>query len=312
MLRYWLVPLLALWIVPILSVPTASAEPVYPLGLRVGLEAPGDLILSKRFTGFEDAARQAAITILDLPARAYQELERSAFAKDQQGLTGLKRESFPFESGIGILISGVANEGGGPVHKWFLLASAIAPNDLSTLVTVQVPEAAFSVYTDAVVRKALSSVTFRPMPIQEQLGILPFELKELAGFRVMQVLQAGGVILTDGPTDDITQQSYMIVSVGPGAPQDPNERGRFARDLLSTAPLADMKIQLAEPQRISGGAGYEIRAQATAMRGEPVSLVQWVRFGGTGFLRIIGVTATPNWDAMFTRFRAVRDGVEFR
>ena len=81
---------------------------------------------------------------------------------------------------------------------------------------------------------------------------------------------------------------------------------------LATAPLADMKIQLAEPQRINGGAGYEIRAQATAVRGDPVSLVQWVRFGGNGFLRIIGVTARPNWDAMFTRFRAVRDGVEFR
>ncbi len=64
--------------------------------------------------------------------------------------------------------------------------------------------------------------------------------------------------------------------------------------MLATAPLADMKIQLAEPQRISGGPGYEIRAQATAVRGEPVSPVQWVRFGGTGFLRIIGVTARPN------------------
>jgi hypothetical protein len=312
MLRHWLVPLLALWIVPILHVPAATAEPVFPLGLRVGLEPPGDLILSKRFTGFEDADRQAAITILDLPARAYQELERSAFAKDQQGLTNLKRESFPFENGMGILISGVANEGGGPVHKWFLLANAVGANDLSMLVTVQVPEAAFAVYTDAVVRKALASVTFRPMPVKEQLSVLPFQLTELAGFRIMQVLQAGGVILTDGPTDDITRQSYMIVSVGPGAPQDANERGRFARDILATAPLADMKIQLAEPQRINGGAGYEIRAQATAVRGDPVALVQWVRFGGTGFLRIIGVTARPNWDAMFTRFRAVRDGVEFR
>jgi hypothetical protein len=312
MLRHWLVPLLALWIVPILHVPAATAEPVFPLGLRVGLEPPGDFILSKRFTGFEDAGRQAAITILDLPARAYQELERSAFAKDQQGLANLKRESFPFENGMGILISGVANEGGGPVHKWFLLANAVGANDLSMLVTVQVPEAAFAVYTDAVVRKALASVTFRPMPVKEQLSVLPFQLTELAGFRIMQVLQAGGVILTDGPTDDITRQSYMIVSVGPGAPQDANERGRFARDILATAPLADMKIQLAEPQRINGGAGYEIRAQATAVRGDPVALVQWVRFGGTGFLRIIGVTARPNWDAMFTRFRAVRDGVEFR
>jgi hypothetical protein len=31
---------------------------------------------------------------------------------------------------------------------------------------VEVPESAFSVYSDAVVRKALASVTFRPAPVE--------------------------------------------------------------------------------------------------------------------------------------------------
>lgn len=315
MIRRLLVPILALLAVSILQVPIAgAAETVFPPGLRVGMQPPGDFTLSKRLSGFEDTGRNAVITILDLPARAYDDLARSAFAPDQKGVADLKRESFPYESGIGVLITGTANEGGGPVHKWFLLAQAVGGEikDLTTLVQVQVPDEALSVYSDAVIRKALASVTFRPMPVQEQLGLLPFQVRELSGFRVMQVLPAGGVILTEGPNDDITTQAYVIVAVGPGAPQEASERGRFANELLATAPLANLKVQLSEPQRISGGPGYEIRAQATGPRGDPVSLVQWVRFGGNGFVRIIGVSGKDDWDAMFPRFRAIRDGVEPR
>ncbi len=64
--------------------------------------------------------------------------------------------------------------------------------------------------------------------------------------------------------------------------------------------------------RIGGLPGYEIRAQAKGLNGEPLSLVQWVRFGGGGFLRIVGVGRKDDWDALFTRFRAVRDGIEPR
>jgi hypothetical protein len=40
--------------------------------------------------------------------------------------------------------------------------------------------------------------------------------------------------------------------------------------------------------------------------------VQWVRFGSGGFLRIVGVGRSDAWDALFTRFRAVRDGIEMK
>jgi hypothetical protein len=314
MLRRLLVPFLAAWAGLSLLCPIATAEPVFPPGLRIGLEPPGELRVSKHFSGFEDLDRKVAITILDLPARAYQDIERSVFGKDQQGLTIHKRESFPFESGIGILISGQAQENGVTVHKWFLLATAVGGNirNLTTLVSVQVPETALTVYSAAIIRKALASITFRPMPIQEQLGLLPFKLSELAGFRIMQVLPTGGVILTNGQTDDISRQSYMIVSVGPGAPANPGDRDRFARDILATAPLRGLKIQVAEPMRISGSPGYEIRALATGPRGDAVTMVQWVRFAGSGYMRIIGVTRKQDWDTLFNRFRAVRDGIEFR
>jgi hypothetical protein len=146
-----------------LSVP---AETAFPPGLRIGLDAPQDMKVSTRFPGFEDSERNAVIAILDLPASAYRDLENSAFGLTPQNLDQLKRESFPFESGIGFLISGTTQQNGVIVHRWSLLALAVGSvQNLTVLINVEVPEAAVSLYSDAVIRKALASVTFRPAAI---------------------------------------------------------------------------------------------------------------------------------------------------
>ena len=141
---------------------------------------------------------------------------------------------------------------------------------------------------------------------------MPFKLNDLGGFRVMQASPAGGVILTDGTSDDLTKQSYMIVALGPGAPSEPGERSKFAREMLSSAPLREINVTVSDPMRIGGLPGFEIRAQAKGLDGTPVVLVQWLRFGSGGFLRIVGVSRKEDWDALFTRFRAVRDGIEMK
>jgi len=43
-----------------------------------------------------------------------------------------------------------------------------------------------------------------------------------------------------------------------------------------------------------------------------VSVVQWLRFGSGGYLRVIGVSPSEKWDQFFDRFRAVRDGIDMR
>ena len=312
MFRRLLAYLLAFWAAVAVFGPAFGAEPVFPPGLRIGLVPPGDLKPSIRFPGFEDIDRKVAVTILDLPASAYAELERAAQTKDQRGLTDVRREDFSFRSGAGSLISARAQLGDVKLHKWILLATAAADKDLAVLVVVEVPDAALAVYSDATIRQALASVTFRPTPIEEQLGLLPFKVNQLAGFRVVKVLAAGGVIMTEGTSDDIGKQPYVTVSIGSGAPEQADDRARFARDLLASAPLHDLRLQSAEAMRIGGLPGYEIRAQANGLNEEPLSLVQWVRFGGGGFLRIVGVGRKDDWDALFPRFRAVRDGIEVR
>ena len=290
----------------------AAADPIFPRGLRVGLAPPPGMLVSKRFTGFEDLEHNAIITILDLPAQAYSRLEQSGFNSIPPATTIESRQMFVFHSGIGILIKAHTQTASGVMDRWILLASAAPATNLAMLINVEVPAAARSVYSDSAIRKALASVTFRPTPLAEQVKLLPFKLDELAGFRVVQALRSGGIVITDGPSDDLSKQAYMVISVANGAPERAEDRARFARDILSSAPVRDLKFASAEAMRLGGLPGYEIRADASDLHGNPIKLVQWLRFGTTGFVRIIGITRRDQWDQVFNRFRAIRDGVQLR
>jgi hypothetical protein len=68
-------------------------------------------------------------------------------------------------------------------------------------------------------------------------------------------------------------------------------------------------MQKGDEIRIGRLPGYEIRGEAKAANGDPLALVQWVRFTGTAFLRVVGVSRKTEWDALFPRFRTVRDAI---
>ena len=292
----------------------ASADPIFPKGSRVGLEPPPGMSLSQRFPGYEDTAKKAAITISELPLRAYESVQQSFFNSAPPGVTIDSREMLPFANGIGFLMTGTVTVNGALLHKWFLLAQAVGGPDFDfvAMINVEVPDTATASYPDKVIRDALSTVTFRPSPTAELMAMLPYKLSELSGFRIMQVIPPGAAIITDGPTSDLTRQPYMIISAGPGSAGSADDRARAARTMLDSVPLQDLRITSTEAMRLSNLPGYEIRATANALGGAPVKLVQWVRFGATGYMRIIGVGPAGDWDRLFDRFRSVRDGIELR
>lgn len=301
---------LAIWTAFVALGTVAGAATVFPPGMRIGLEPTGDLKVSTRFPGFEDAERKVTIAVLELPAQAFGELEKAFQGKDQPDLTDVKRERFNFAGGTGELLTARGEVKDIKMRKWVLLANA-AEQNLTIMINVEMPETALPIYSDAAIRETLASVTLRPPPVDEQLGMLPFKIGDLGGFRVSKVLP-GGVILTEGPSDDISKQPYLIVAIGPGGPEQANDRANFARDLLLASPLRALTLQSGEPIRIGGLPGYEIRAQAKTADDAPLSVVQWLRFGGGGYLRIVGVGAKDSWDTLFNRFRAVRDSIEPR
>ena len=95
MFRRFFVYLFVAWAGMASLAAAARAEPVFPPGLRIGLEPPGDMKLTTQFPGFEDSERKAVIAILDLPASAYRELENAAFANTQRDLQQAKARELP-------------------------------------------------------------------------------------------------------------------------------------------------------------------------------------------------------------------------
>src|SRR5262249_29872482 len=141
----------------------------------------------------------------------------------KQGLTLDKREELSLKDGKAILFVGRRDEHGS-VSRWILLASM---PDLTGLLTVELPDAAKKTYSDDIIRAALASVTRREnVPVEEELGMLPYKLANLAGFRVVRVVGATLVVLTEGPKDsmDAVEQPHMVVTLGAGSPEDSNSR----------------------------------------------------------------------------------------
>jgi hypothetical protein len=292
------------------AAPAFADEPQFPKGFRVGLVPPAGLALSGNFAGFEDPERKVAIALREFPAQAYYGFEAMIFREGANPQIVVDhRELLPLASGIGVLVSGHVQIEGSRYRKWLLVTSG---PDVTAVVHAQAPDDTKEAYPDAAMRESLASVALRPPPLDEQLSLLPFRLDELAGFRIMRVLPEGAIVLTDGPRDDqAVEQLHLIASVSAGGPDQSGDRATFAQRLLTATPgFVDMRLTGSEPMRIGGRPGHEVRAEARdPASGTAVQMIQWVRFGGGGFLRIVGFASKQRWAEAYPRFRAVRDGI---
>ena len=292
-----------------------AAEPVFPIGSRLGLVPQAQLQPAAGFAGFEDETNHVYVRLVALPGSAFAEIEKTmtndAFKK--QGMTVEKRETVPVSGAKATVVVVRQDTPAGRIRKWLLIAPI---DNLTALVTLELPVPAPSSYPDAVARTILASLTMRAqVPADEQLALVPFKVGDLAGLRLVRVVPGVAVQFTEGPKDglDATEQPHLVIAVAPGGP-DPRDRDQFARDSMNTLPpLKDMHITNAEPMRIGGQPGYEVRAQAKDVQtGADIEIVQWLRFGTGAFTRILGIAPKDKWTDAFVRFRAVRDGLEPR
>jgi hypothetical protein len=297
-----------------LAMPASAADVIYPPGSRVGLVPPPGLRASAQFPGFEDRQNNVAIMLSALPAEAFAEIERSDSAESlkKQGATLEQRETLMLPVGKALLVIGSRQVESTLLHTWLL---AVERPDVTLLVTVRIPDTAKATYPDAVIRSAFTSIAVRPeVPVDEQLGLLPFKVTELAGFKIGGVLAGRAVILTDIAKDpaDKTVEPHIIVALAPGAPSEARDRDDFAREVFDSIPnLKDVRITASESQRIGGQPGHEIMATAKEPATDAdVTIVQWLRFGGGGYLHLVGVAASGEWTPAYERFRSVRDGIE--
>jgi hypothetical protein len=304
----------ALWATLVL--PADAAEAVFPIASRIGIVPPSGLTVSTTFSGFEDGEKNAFIRLIALPAPAFAEIEKTMTndAMKKQGMTVEKRETMKLPTGNGILVIVRQSTPAGPLRKWLL----IAPMDnLTAMVSFEMLAKSPPPYSDAAVRSALASLTTRAtVPVDEQLRLVPFRIGETAGMRLVRVVPGVAAQFTDGPKDSLeaTEQMQLVIAAAPGGPSQVSDRDQFARNALSgLPPMKDVRISNSEPMRIGGQAGHEVRALGKdAQTGAEIEIVQWLRFGTGAYLRILGLAPKEQWASAFTRFRAVRDGLEPR
>jgi hypothetical protein len=300
-------------------------EPTYPTGSRIGLVPPPGMTPSQNFFGFEDAEHNAGIVAVALPPEAFADLDKSFTpeALRKQGVKVEKREPVTVATGKAFLVIGQQEVDKVKMRKWLLVASS---PQLTAMVTAQIPEPARARYPDDVVRAALTSVVVRAsVPVEEQLKLLPFQVSELANFRVAGVVPGRAVILSDATPDPsgaggmpavavAALEPHIFIAVAPGGPPQASERDNFARDAFATIPnIKEVHVTTSEPMRITGVQGHQIIADAKDATGATaLTLVQWLRFGGGGYLQMVGIARAEAWREAYPRFRSVRDGIDTR
>jgi hypothetical protein len=293
--------------------PAFAADPIFPPGMRVGMTPLVGLIRAKSFVGFETEDQSVKVLVTELPAEAYGEV-MNAFRANPTGTSGIKPESIETAAGLAYYTAESAKDGATNVRRYSMI---LPGGTFSGYVAVQVPENATKIYSDDAVRQMFASAVIRKeVPVEEQLGLIPFKISELSDFKNVRTLAPGAaIILADG--DEVTgfePKPFMVIGVIGATPAQPEDRGRFAQQAATTIPgVRDARITMSEPIRIDGMPGYETRIDATSGKDNTaVSVVQWLRFGGPSSLRIIGSAPREQWPKAFPRFRAVRDGIQPR
>jgi hypothetical protein len=290
--------------------PAFAADAVFPPGMRVGLVPLVGLSRAKSFVGFETEDQGVKVLVTELPAEAYVEV-MNAFKANPAGTGGVKPESIETSAGMAYYTAENAREGANNVRRYSMILPGGA---FSGYVAVQVPENVSKIYTDEAVRQMFASAVVRKeVPVEEQLGLMPFKISELSDFKNVRTLSPGAaLVLADGDeTSGFEIAPFMVIGLIASTPAQPEDRGRFAQQIATTIPgVRDARITMSEPIRIDGQPGYETRIDATSGKDNTaVTVVQWLRFGSQNSLRIIGSAPRDVWTKAFPRFRAVRDGI---
>lgn len=291
--------------------PASAEDAVFPPGLRVGMVPLVGLTPAKTFAGFESEDQSVKVLVAELPPQAYAEVANAL--KASPASAGVKPESIETPAGMAYYTAETAKDGTNVVRRYSMILSG---GNFSGYVAVQIPENAGKIYTDEAVRQMFASAVIRKeVPVEEQLGLMPFKVSQLSDFKNVRTLTRGAaVLLADGDeTSGFEASPFMIIGMMGSVPTLPEDRGRFAEQAATSIPgVRNGRLTMSEPVRIDGMPGYETRIDATSGKDNtPVTVVQWLRFGGgQSSLRIIGSAPRDQWVKAFPRFRAVRDGVQ--
>ena len=277
----------------VVAMPSRAAEPAFPPGSRIGLVPPTGMVISDAFAGFADPEKNAAILIATLPAAAYSQLDKTLDTEElrKQGISLEKREPMRLDAGKGFLLTGRQVAGKERYRKWLLV---LAAGDITALVSVQVPESD-TAYPNNIVRAALATLAVRQqVPEQEQLGLLPFTVGDLAGFRVDAVLPGRALVLSAAAAEtpkDAAKESEEAPKE-PEEAKDSKEAPKETPKEASKAPKEASKDSKEAPKDSSKEAAarsFDARLLIAAAPGGPAEADDRGSFARTSFAEIGGI-----------------------
>ncbi len=297
----------------IMAWPAFAADVTYPPGVRVGLTPLIGLVKATTFSGFESDDHAVKVLVTELPADAYNEV-KTALAANPTAPNGTAPQTLETSAGTAYYTVETAKDGAVTVRRYSMMLSG---GIFTGYVAVEVPENATKIYSEDAVRQMFASAMVRKeVPVEEQLALMPFKLTEMGNFKNVRTLAPGAaVVIADGDeTSGFEPAPFMVIGIVGAKPPNPDDRARFAQETATRIPgIRDAKITMSEPIRIDGQQAYETRLDATSGKDNTlVTVVQWLRFGGSNTLRIIGSSPRDQWSSAFPRFRAVRDGIQPR
>src|SRR5690242_12353644 len=117
-------------------------------------------------------------------------------------------------------------------------------------------------------------------------------------------MPAGTAILTSGPSDATiaSLQPFFMIQIAASAP-GPAERESVARRLLAgTMGFDQFHVVQSGPIRFGPQQGHELIAEGKDPKnGVELSFVQWLRFGSSGYMRMLGIARHDAWAEAFPR-----------
>src|ERR1700682_2431086 len=142
----------------------------------------------------------------------------NAFKANPGGSGGIKPESIETAAGLAYYTAESGKDGATAVWRYSMI---LPGGTFSGYVAVQVPENATKIYTDDAVRQMFASAVIRKqVPVEEQLGLMPFKISELSDFKTIRTLAPGAaIIVADG--DEVTgfePQPFMVIGLTGSTP----------------------------------------------------------------------------------------------
>ncbi len=291
---------------------TAVGEPVFAPGSRLGLEPPPGFVPSNSFKGFVHRESGGSIMISEFPVAAFQDMISTTDDKfATRGIFVESRRELSLAPGPALLVMGRQKASGKTYVKWMLIVGARA---FTGVISAQVPLER-SKGIAAQISESLQTVIARAsLSLDSQLAALPFDVGVIAPMRIVRLLGGNTVLLTRGPNDMLlgAEQPILMISrskrpAPAGVSLETVARQAFAR----LKAISNPKIEMVDQVTFAGGEGVEIVASAvTPETGEPVGVVQWLRYVGDGYLMVLGVANAASRAADLTMFRKILNGIK--